>query len=244
MLSELGDTCELQQARMAVGDGFVLEAPSAGVRHEDSAKAGCQGGIDIRLGRVSYHPGAFGGQTALLGKLAVGGLMLLPDDGGVEEIGAEAGTIDFEALFFWIALGEESQLMAAGEFGKGLLDAIQKLDGMLEYGVREVLNDAEVGFRDIAFGEVPVAGGEIASEVTRAVAVHPGIHDLDFVENRADLLGRHGGVGEILAERVVGVEDEVLARQSASGREPAMCLGCPFSGATRLARVMRSRWRM
>src|SRR3954468_17363411 len=81
---------------------------------------------------------------------------------------------------------------------------------------------------DLALGEMLKTLREITREIARAVALNFGIHDLDFIQDRSHLTGRHRRmiqvvnemikcllkIDVVLPKRVVGIKDQVLACQS------------------------------
>src|SRR5262245_62037825 len=77
---------------------------------------------------------------------------------------------------------------------------------------------------DGALSQVLIALPQIAAEVLRAVPVNFGVGVLDFVEDVANLPGRHGGMSQVfdkfvegaleidivLPQRIVGIHNQVL----------------------------------
>ena len=94
--AQVGEAVEDEQAAGTRGieKVFVLEAPRVGVGDEDGVEAGGERGVDVGPGGVADHPGQGRVEADVSDELVVGVDVLLGDDGGVAEVGAETGAVD------------------------------------------------------------------------------------------------------------------------------------------------------
>jgi hypothetical protein len=144
--------------------------------------------------------------------------------------GRSPDKVDLAVLLGHIAFGAHGQFVLLGEEGQRLRHAFHQLDFAREDLVRHRGDALQVVLFHGAFGQPQIALAQIAPEVDRAVAVNPGVIDLDFIQNPANLVRSERGMVQVIAElverlfeidvvfpeRVVGVEDEVLPFRSVS----------------------------
>ena len=182
----------------------MFEDPGEVVRDEDGMQAGGECRIDIGARAVADHPGGMGIAGMIGGEGAVGGLALFGDDLYGGEVGGEAGAHELVGLLLWIALGDENEAVAFGEFCKGVFDGGEGLDLLLGDGLGEA-GDAAVllgGKRRI--GELLEAVDEGAAEALQTVAVGRDGGVLAVVQVLADFLGSVDAVVEVGDERSDG----------------------------------------
>ena len=93
---QVGEAVEDEQAAGTRGieQVLVLEAPRVGMGDEDGVEAGGERGVDVGPGGVADHPGQGRVEADIGDELVVGVDVLLGDDGGVAEVGAETRAVD------------------------------------------------------------------------------------------------------------------------------------------------------
>lgn len=156
--------------RWAVDD-FVFEDPGEVVRDEDCVETGGEGRVDVRPGGVADHPGGGGVAGVMLGKCAVGFVVLFRENFDAGEKGTEAGAVQLVDLLVVIALGDEDKAVTAAQLVKGFVDAREKLDLLFRYGIREG-DDAIVALGgDGLVRKLLEAGDEGATEAGEAVSM-------------------------------------------------------------------------
>jgi len=146
------------------------------------------------------------------------------------EVDGQPRAVDFERLLVPVSLRKQRQFVPLRQVRQGLRNILDDLHRLLQDGFGEAHDRLQIVRRERALGEPLVAFAQIPAEVGRPVAVDPGVDPFDVVEHVTDLRRRQRRVREILdelieralevdvvfPERVVGVDDEVLSRHSAT----------------------------
>ena len=234
MVGEVGEAGEFEEGLAGWGlvDYLVLEDPGEVVGDEDGVEAGGEGWVDVGAGTVADHPGA-GGLAGVVGDEGVVGVgVFFGEDLDGGEVAGEAGAAELVLLLVGVALGDEDDAVAGGEFGEGGGDAGEEFDLLVGDGLGEADDAVALLGGEGAVGELLEAHDEGMTEAVEAVAAGLDGGVLDAVEVVADLLigvdamvevGDEGGDGAlevdvVLPEGVVRVDEEGLAVGAAGWR--------------------------
>src|SRR6185312_6441032 len=114
ILLQLPNRFHLQKPGMFVRDALVFKRPGAWMRHVYGVQTGSQGRVDIRLRRVSNHPGAFGFKVSFTRQLPVCRFVLLFNNRGMAEVTDQTGAVDLQPLLLRVPFSEQSKLMSRG----------------------------------------------------------------------------------------------------------------------------------
>src|SRR6266566_4981177 len=179
--------------------------------------------------------------------------VLLVDDGDLLEQRGQPRGGQLAVLVVGVALGQQREPVAAPQRRQRLANPGQDLDGALAHRPAEPVEQR--GVLPVGRGGVAQAGQAVAQAAVEgpdAVAVDAAIGPLDFVEDRAHLPPGHGGVREmvderldraleqdvVLPQRVVGVEDQVQHHWLPGRTRSRMAAQPPLEGGS----MMWSAW--
>jgi hypothetical protein len=230
---EVGEGVEFEEvlAGWRLIDRFVFENPGEVVGDEDGVEARAESGVDVGARAVADHPGGAGLAAMMGAEGAVGLGMLFGEDFDGGEVRGEAGAAELASLLFRVALGDEDEAVAGGEFGEGRGYVGEEFDLLVGDGLGEALDALVLFGGDGVVGELFEAGDEGMTEAVEAVAVGGDGGVLDAVEMLAHLFGGVGAVVEVgdeggdgslevdvvLPESVVCIDEEGLGSGAADG---------------------------
>jgi hypothetical protein len=169
-------------------------------------------------------------KAALVHQTPVGGSVLFPHDRSVAEPDAEAGPVDLQLLFLGMTLREEGEIVAGSQVLECFRHARDDLHRLSDDLARQRHQLVQVSWRDVAFHKPLVALAEIPCKILRTVAVDTDVRELDFIQDRSNLLGSMDRVIEevdelikrllkvnvVFPKRIVGVNNQVLSQPAVS----------------------------
>src|SRR6266536_1017186 len=215
--------------------------------HQHRAEPGLQRRPDIGHRRVADHPGAAGIEPTAGHQRPVHlGVLLVDDRDLLEQPGQSRGR-QLAVLVLVVALGEQREPVAAPQRRQGLGHSGEDLHRALAHRQAEPVQQRGVLAIGRAGGaQAAQAPAQAAVEGPDAVAVGPAVGPLDLVEHGADLLTGHGGMLDVVDERldraleqdvvlpegVVGVEDQVQHQWLPGRTRSRMAAQPPLEGGS------------
>src|SRR6266566_2848469 len=195
--------------------------PGMRVRNVDRIESSSKSGIDIRAGRIAYHPGALWINLQLAYDTMIGGNVFFWHDHYLLEVFLNSRPLNLELLFFAIAFGEQEQVVSRREIGQCLFDSLKKLQGLSANLLSETTNLLDILFLQVFFGKATIGFDQALREISRSITHQ----SFNLIQHRSNLLTRESRmvkechervnsllkINIVLPKGIIGIHNEVVS---------------------------------